>query len=194
MKLVTPTGRMIDPANPRVSDICIQDIAFALAKEERFDGNTYVPYSVAQHSCHVADLLASDYFQCSYRLVRAGLLHDAPEAYLGDIVSPIKRLLPDYQRLEFLWTEVIFAAFGVDADLCHCAAVKRADNTIFLCEAVCLTPDASKYGVDRAEADATLDAVHKVYKGIEGVTIPRVLSRSHAASHFIRTAELLNIK
>lgn len=61
----------------------LEDIAHALALKCRWTGHTREFYSVAQHSVHVAELLPP-------HLQMAGLLHDAAEAYLPDVASPIK--------------------------------------------------------------------------------------------------------
>ncbi len=195
MNLITPTGRVIDPANPRVDDICIEDIAYGLAKEERFDGNTIVPYSVAQHSVHVANLIASGPCSAgdSWPWVAGGLMHDATEAYLGDIVSPLKRLLPDYCALEAKWNEIIFERFKLNPHLAHCSIVKEADDTIFQCEALCLVREPEKYGVAREVAASLLDRVHEQYHDIGSITVPHVWDRHRAAKKFLETAALLEI-
>lgn len=198
MKLVTATGRTIDPANPKPEDICLFDIAHGLAREERFDGNTFVPYSVAQHSCHVADLMAARIPQLedrpkALRWVQAGLLHDASEAYLGDLVTPLKRILPDYTALEAAWMKVIFEKYGLTENLLHIDVLKEADDTIFTCEAVCLTSNPENYGVTKLEAEATLDDVHSIYPGIDGLLIPNILERGPAAQHFLDLARCLDL-
>lgn len=48
--ICTYTGRKFYPLDPRPEDVCIEDIAHALALVNRFGGHTRVPYSVAQHS------------------------------------------------------------------------------------------------------------------------------------------------
>ena len=89
----TVTGKLFDARNPK---FYIQDIAESLQKLCRFNGHTSQFYSVAAHSVFVSELM------CYYGLgdPMEGLLHDAVEAYLGDIPTPIKTLLPDYKRLE----------------------------------------------------------------------------------------------
>jgi 5'-deoxynucleotidase YfbR-like HD superfamily hydrolase len=79
----TYSGIMFDPLNPKPEDIRIQDIAWALSNICRFNGHTSLNYSVAEHS-----LAVSSTIEKGFEL--AGLLHDASEAYLGDIASPLK--------------------------------------------------------------------------------------------------------
>lgn len=85
-KRVTATGRVIDFLNPTPNNISIVDIAEALSKQCRFTGHTAMFYSVAQHCCLVHDL-------CSLEARPWALLHDAHEAYIGDIPSPLKTAL-----------------------------------------------------------------------------------------------------
>lgn len=88
----THTGRAFDLLAPRAEDVDIADIAHALSRINRFSGHTHgEPYSVAHHSMLVADLLAS--WGAPPAIVREGLLHDASEAYYGDVTSPVKRAL-----------------------------------------------------------------------------------------------------
>lgn len=198
MKIVTPSGITIDPATPRIEDINLEDIAYGLAKEERFSGNTFVPYSVAQHSVHVTDLLSSPHFHSvlkptSEGLIRAALLHDAAEAYLGDIVKPLKNLLPDYMELEGVWTEVIAKRFGLFEFQFDDHRLKQADDILFQCEAFTLTAAPEKYGVDRAETAKLLDAVSKNYEDIGCILVPYVWPRAIAAQRFLQTARILNL-
>jgi len=76
-------GGLVDVLKPARESIHIEDIAHALSMLCRYGGHTPEHYSVAQHSCLVAQLLEP-------RLRIYGLLHDAAEAYLGDVVSPLK--------------------------------------------------------------------------------------------------------
>ena len=89
----TFTARTIDLKNPDPDQIDIMDIAHGLSHVCRFAGQAKFFYSVAQHSVHVAEM-------CLDQHALVGLLHDATEAYLGDVPSPVKHLCPDYKRLE----------------------------------------------------------------------------------------------
>jgi len=89
----TYTGRQFFFADPRPEDFDIEDIAWALAHIPRFTGHTRKPSNVAQHCLFVAKMSPDEVFL-------EALMHDAAEAYLGDVSRPLKSLLPDYQALE----------------------------------------------------------------------------------------------
>lgn len=91
------SGKQINVCNPDLDNIDIEDIANALSKICRFGGHINEFYSVAQHSVMVQKMLR----KCPLDIQRHGLLHDAEEAYLCDLPSPIKYLddmLP-YRRI-----------------------------------------------------------------------------------------------
>lgn len=102
-----------DPAT-----INIEDIAAALSNLCRFTGHLQDFYSVAQHSVHVSYLVPPEY-------ALEALLHDASEAYCNDISSPLKAMLPDYQRVEHRVDQFIRDKFGLPAAMS--APVKYAD-------------------------------------------------------------------
>lgn len=84
--LPTYTGKLFDLENPTEDMICIEDIAHHLSLENRYNGATKFPYSVAQHSLHVCAMAPDN-------LKLEALLHDAAEAYCKDLTSPLKNLL-----------------------------------------------------------------------------------------------------
>lgn len=98
-------------------------IAEALSYINRFNGHQG-QYSVAQHCVLVSRMLPD-----KHKL--SGLLHDAPEAYLGDITSPLKALLPDYKAIEDQYHDVIDECFNVDT---RCDAVREADLRMLITE------------------------------------------------------------
>lgn len=126
----TFTGRAVDPLNITAGDVCIEDIAHALANICRFGGHTREFYSVAQHSVLAAEYISmflAPPTSTAKRTVQArlhALLHDAPEAYLGDHTRPIKaRLLvqvgsgmmslPIREIENYNWWEIRRALLGV---------------------------------------------------------------------------------
>lgn len=83
----TASGRKVSLRGPMPGDISIKDIAAHLAKLCRFTGATTLFYSVAQHSVAVSEMFASP-VEATY-----ALLHDAHEAYVGDVSTPMKQAL-----------------------------------------------------------------------------------------------------
>lgn len=130
--ILTASGVKFDLRNPRSADVRIGDIAHALARICRFTGHTRAFYSVAQHSVGVANLLPR-------HLARIGLLHDATEAYVGDMSSPLKELLPEYQAIEHEVWRAIAIHFGMREKLPP--AVKRADLEMLAAERRALLPE-----------------------------------------------------
>lgn len=103
----TYSGLEINVFNPTPEMICIEDIAHALSNICRFGGHVNEFYSVAQHSIHVFELAEEE-----DKLL--ALLHDASEAYLYDMPTPIKKELPEYKKAEHKLMLVIAEKFGFD--------------------------------------------------------------------------------
>jgi hypothetical protein len=113
----------------------IIDIAHALSHQCRFVGHTNRFYSIAQHSLLVSELMSND-------LKLTGLLHDATEAYLGDVSRPLKRYLPDYKLIEenlqiklCSWANIIYP---------FSKAIHDADYILLVNEAQQLMADKGK--------------------------------------------------
>lgn len=120
----TFTGRQAWPLNPRVEDICIEDIAHALSQLCRYTGHTRGFYSVAQHS-----VLAAEH--CP-EAARWALMHDAAEAYLADVARPVKRFLGGYQEAEERLERVIAERIGLEWPMPAC--VKDIDLRLLATE------------------------------------------------------------
>jgi uncharacterized protein len=88
--IVTRTGRVVDLVAPDPRSINLIDIALALSRIPRFGGHTSREWTVADHSLLVCDLVGTD---APVEVRLAALLHDAHEAYIGDIVSPVAAML-----------------------------------------------------------------------------------------------------
>lgn len=101
----TRSGIYINPFEPTPDQITIEDIAHSLSMQCRFAGHLPEFYSVAQHSFECSFLV-----QDKYKL--QALLHDASEAYLLDIPSPIKNQIPKYKEVENNLMAMIAGKFG----------------------------------------------------------------------------------
>ena len=130
----TYTGRRFYPLDPNPSDVCIEDIAHALAMICRFNGHTREFYSVAEHSVHVSRIVPPEY-------ALAGLLHDASEAYIADVSRPVKRTdaMMEYRMVEHLLMHKIFDALKVRDDWDH-PHIETADRAMLALEARSLLP------------------------------------------------------
>lgn len=129
MQLVS--GHQFWPLDPREGEIEILDIAHALGNICRFGGHSKFFYSVAQHSCLVSDLLLErDY---TPEVALGGLLHDAAEAYVGDMIRPLKKqdVFRFYNEAERAILDVIEARFGMHFSW---PAITAADDTMLATE------------------------------------------------------------
>jgi hypothetical protein len=141
----TRTGKLVDVRNPTPDMVDLEDIAHALSMICRFAGHTREFYSVAEHSVLVALLGNRSDFSPEFNL--ALLLHDAAEAYVGDIISPVKRLLaPASDSLERQWLRAIETKFNLENRL------SDMDQSIHKADRLALSIEVSKlfYPVDPA--------------------------------------------
>lgn len=111
--VMTFSGKQVNLVTPHPDAINIQDIAQALAMQCRFNGQSGTFYSVAQHSVHVMSLVPS-------AAKPYALLHDAHEAYIGDITSPVKNAILNLGKSDIIrqisdgLDRVIARAFGLN--------------------------------------------------------------------------------
>lgn len=132
----TAHGRAVDLLDPQPDTIDLRDIAHALDRICRYTGHCSEHYSVAAHSLNVAAYCRE--IGCDNVTYRAALLHDATEAYLGDVASPLKSLLPEYKAIEARFWTVIARKFGLPDPLPD--MVKAADRVMLISEAPALLP------------------------------------------------------
>lgn len=103
--------RTIDLLNPKPEDIHIEDIACGLSKICRFNGQIKEFYCVAQHSCICVDLAKRAGIEDKILLLSI-LLHDASEAYCGDVIKPLKNIIgKKYEVIESRITKAIDKKF-----------------------------------------------------------------------------------
>ena len=134
------SGRRLDILSPSPLDIEIEDIAHGLARVTRWNGQTKGTYglSVAQHSLLVEEILSRNAPQLAQKWRLAGLIHDAPEYVIGDMITPFKAALgPLYRQIEARLQEAVHIRFGLPAELppgiIH--YIKRADRMASFIEA-----------------------------------------------------------
>lgn len=101
----TYTGKYLNVRDPQPDEIDIIDIAVGLSRMPRFAGHSVHFLPVAQHCIQMSKMAPEEH-------QLAALLHDASEAYLGDIAKPIKDLLPAYREIEDRLMRVIAKKFG----------------------------------------------------------------------------------
>lgn len=145
----TVSGQRFYPLDPREDEIHIEDISHALAHICRFGGHVRRFYTVAEHCVLMADAALDAGF--GEDTVKHMLLHDATEAYVGDMVRPLKRAIPHYEAIEDNLWDVIVTRFDLAAPGLTKPVVKEYDNRILLDErnAVC-NPSNNLWGPEFA--------------------------------------------
>ena len=125
------SGVYFDLNDPKPNQFTLADIAGALSKICRFGGQINWWYSVAEHSVHCAALAMKD--GQSKWTCQAVLLHDAAEAFLGDVIKPLKIMLPEYSEIEKRVERVIAAKFRVDFEA-HKEVIREIDHAMLIAE------------------------------------------------------------
>lgn len=169
--IMLASGTLFDILDPESSDFTLQDIAQGLGNMCRFAGQSSRFYSVAEHCTHVARLVP-------IALGRAALLHDATEAFIGDVTRPLKALLPDYRAIEEKIAGAIARRFladmggDIDGAIFHRPEIKAADMAICMIEARNLMPEiiypeGGGYWIDaKTEVKALYPAAWEHAKGV----------------------------
>lgn len=147
-------GHYVDLGNPDPATIEIQSIAASLSKICRFGGHSPQFYSVAEHCVHATGLAASEGFRGADLV--AILLHDAAEAYCGDMVKPLKIMMLEYAVVERRLEAAIEKAFGIDFSA-HQTAIKRFDRAMLKAEKIAMWPnDAQEWTGFRSIEDTVV--------------------------------------
>ena len=124
----THSGQVVNLADLTSDVICIEDIAHSLSHICRYTGHSRVHYSVAEH-CYWASEVA---LRSQPKFALYALLHDAHEAYVGDVSAPLKSLLPDYRKLEDRIQTQVLSRFGLNLPVPP--EVKAMDHTMMCTE------------------------------------------------------------
>lgn len=165
----TYTGGQFYPLAPHVQDINIVDIAHALSLQCRYNGHVRRFYSVAEHCIHLSRFVPPEYALWA-------LLHDATEAYVGDMVRPLKISMPDFCAAEDRVMEAIAERYGLDTAVMP-QVVKDADTRILV--------DEKRALMSTSPAAWTVD-------GMEGIGVKIEAWQPRVAEHWYlaRFAEL----
>lgn len=166
----TLSGRQFDLLNPTREQVYLPDIIRALSQINRFTGHTRFPYSVALHSVYMARALYRD--TGDRKLAYEGLMHDATEAYVGDVSKPLKGLLPDYRRVEKRVERLICEVFKLPFPACR-GLVKEYDKRIQLTERNALFRDVDEWpgfettqplgGIQILRSTTQSEVIHRFY-------------------------------
>lgn len=125
------SGRYFDLTDPHPDQFTFHDIAGALSKICRFGGQINHFYSVAEHCVHCCQLAEKDGQNLDTQI--AVLMHDAAEAFCGDVVKPLKIMLPEYAEIERRVESVIAEKFLIDFDR-ESAYVMEIDQAVLIAE------------------------------------------------------------
>ena len=143
-------GHYVDLAEPDPATIDIVTVAAALSKICRFGGHCPAFYSVAEHCIHATKLAFSEGFVGEAAI--AVFLHDAAEAYIGDMVKPLKVMMPQYAEVEQRFEAAIQNAFCVDfhkwADV-----IKRFDRAMLKAEKIAMWPEDTEVWMGFSEIE-----------------------------------------
>lgn len=164
--IITRSGLRFDILEPTPDMVCIEDIAHALAAIPRFNGHTAKPYTVAQHSVLVASW-ATPFMKLT------ALMHDAAEAYIGDITGPLKRYLgEEIKEIEERVELIIARKFGLIYPLP--SVIKEYDLSALATERRDLIPPTDEIwpcliGIEPFEETVEIWSRHRAYHAFIGM-------------------------
>jgi len=173
----TETGKKIDFLKIDPEEINLEDVAIGLSNTCRFAGQLDRFYSVAEHSILVSMLVEKLMPVELNGVIESAFMHDAAEAYLGDVPTPLKVLCPGFRKIEEAFESAVGCRFGLTIGFRH-PMIKEADMMLFEAERELFR------GVPKE------DRMHTLPDGIE----IRNLAPKEALKEFMKRAEVLGIK
>jgi len=124
----TASGIKLDLLAPTPDMIHWPDVAQGLSRANRFNGMTAEPYSVAEHCCKMYDFITSDGAPPAARAW--ALLHDAHEAYIGDIVTPVPPALGMYAARHVRFTDEDAPEGSKESEMINAVMVRAIPHII----------------------------------------------------------------
>jgi hypothetical protein len=147
--LATSQGKMWSLEHPHTRDVDLRDIAAGLSRQCRYGGQIkdgFEFYSVCEHSIFMTIWAMKSEIVETREDALAILLHDASEAFFGDMPSPLKALMPEYKRLETQAQDVIIDAFGLPGNtLVEKSQIKEIDVRIRFNERMTFSENPAGY-------------------------------------------------
>ena len=147
MELYTLSNRYFDLSKEITeNDICFKEIAKVLAKLNRFNGHTAINYSVLQHSLLVCDI--AKHFKSNSDTQKVALIHDAHEAYLQDISSPLKKAFvnKEYHLVSEKLDNAMFKKANINLNNVNFNAIKTFDTLALHIEAYLVLNPVYEWG------------------------------------------------
>lgn len=149
----TSSGRRFYPLDPCVADVELADVARGLAMTCRYGGQCRMFYSVAEHCVLVSEIVELHAYHAGKsaeevrHLAQCALMHDSSEAYIGDMIRPLKYQpeMAEFRRAEAVIEQVIAEAFKLQWTPEAHAIVKRIDDRILVDEITYLMPCPEMY-------------------------------------------------
>lgn len=136
--IMTSTGIMFYPLDPKPEEINIEDIAHHLAGINRYNGASSVPFSVGMHTIIGADLCLA-YWPKDYDTALRFMLHDAPESYSQDMTRPMKESIPELKAIEKVIELAIAEKYGIPNGIMT-DKVREIDDNLLKTEFTFLMP------------------------------------------------------
>lgn len=108
----TISGQIVHVIGPDPVTLRMDDIAWSLGRQLRYNGHMQQDYTVAHHCVIMSYVVPPPY-------ALEALLHDSGEAYMGDITWPVKQLFPELEEIESELTYDIMDKYG-PSELSYC--------------------------------------------------------------------------
>lgn len=168
----TLSGVVYDPLAMRAEEVKLSDVAAGLSAQGRFNGQTMVFYSVAEHSLVMAAEAEARWGRAA---AKVALMHDAPEAFLGDVIRPLKASMPAYHAAEAAAWRAVAAAFGLPVFIP--AEIHALDDEMLAAEREALLPNAPEFPGLPPASERLVSAIRGLAPGVARMAFERAARR-----------------